>query len=101
MSGDSFEKVKKIMKVIGGKAVIVEDGEPVFVVINVDDYSDPGLPKGEPVGSETELIEKINKDITIWKNKQKEKEMKQMEKDFVQTKTARESIEIVEEDSNL
>jgi hypothetical protein len=101
MTEDSFAKVKKLMKIIGGKALIVENDEPTFVIINVDDYSYGGCADGTTVGTETQLIEKINKDITIWKNKQKEKEMKQMEKDLAQVKTEKETIEIVEGETNL
>jgi PHD/YefM family antitoxin component YafN of YafNO toxin-antitoxin module len=92
MTEDSFEQVKKLMKIIGGKALIVEDGKPSFVVINVDEYTD-FEDIVNSAGSETELIEKINKDITIWKNKQKEREIKQLEKDF-EKKESRE-IEII------
>ena len=81
MTTDSFEQVKRLMKIVGGKAIIVEDGKPSFVVINADEYLELDSPK-VPVGSETELIEKINKDITVWKNKQKERELKQMEKEL-------------------
>lgn len=81
MTADSFEQVKKLMKIVGGKAIIVDEGKPSFVIINVDEYLDFENIK-DSVGSETELIDKINKDITIWKNKQKEREIKQLEKDF-------------------
>lgn len=81
MTTDSFEQVKRLMKIVGGKAIIVEDGKPSFVVINADEYLELESPK-IPVGSEAELIEKINKDITVWKNKQKERELKQMEKEL-------------------
>jgi hypothetical protein len=81
MTADGFEQVKKLMKIIGGKAIIVENGKPAFVITDVSEYLD--FSGNELVaGSETELIEKINKDITIWKSKQKEKELKQMEKEL-------------------
>lgn len=68
------------MKIVGGKAIVVEDGSPSFVIANVDEYmqfKDAGL--NSSVSSEAELIEKINKDITVWKSKQKEREIKQLE----------------------
>jgi len=80
MTEDSFEQVKRLMKIVGGKAIIVEDGKPTFVIASVDEYSYPDI-KGA-AKSETELIEKINKDIAIWKSRQKEKELKQMEKEL-------------------
>lgn len=80
MTQDSFELVKKLMKIVGGKAIIVEDGKPVFVVANIDDYMQfEGANSNDFVSSESELIEKINKDITVWKSKQKEKEIRQLE----------------------
>lgn len=97
MTQDSFEQVKRLMKIVGGKAIIVEDGKPAFVVIDVDEYlgfeSDKGVAK-----SETELIEKINKDIAIWKSKQKEKELKQMEKELYHKDR---EIEIVPDSANI
>ena len=83
MTENSFEQIKRMMKIIGGKAIIVENGKPSFVIINADEYlAFDAIANSTGVESETELIEKINKDITIWKNKQKEREIKQMEKDF-------------------
>lgn len=95
MTEDSFEQVKKLMQVIGGKAIIVEDGMPAFVISSIDEYQGLADTKIE-AGSEVELIEKINKDITIWKNKQKEKELKQMEKELKQKDRG---IEIVADSS--
>jgi len=97
MTQDSFEQVKRLMKSIGGKAIIVEDGKPAFVVISVDEF--PGCESDEGCAkSETELIEKINKDIAIWKSKQKEKELKQMEKELYQKDR---EIEIVPDSANI
>jgi hypothetical protein len=68
------------MKIVGGKAIVVEDGNPSFVIASVDEYIQfNNVGAGEPVSSETELIEKINKDITVWKSKQKEREIRQLE----------------------
>lgn len=33
-----WDKLKEILKVGGGKAVIVEDGEPKYIVLPVDEY---------------------------------------------------------------
>lgn len=81
MTTDGFEQVKHLMKILGGKAIIIEDGKPSFVIMSIDEYPGFGSAEGA-VGSETELIEKINKDITIWKGKQKERELGQMEKEL-------------------
>ena len=97
MTGDSFEQVKKLMRIIGGKAIIVENDKPSFVMINVDEYLNFESTKNE-VGSESELIDKINRDITVWKSKQKEKELRQMEKEL--SKKERE-IEIVPNNTEI
>ncbi|MFA7169608.1 MAG: hypothetical protein WC178_02030 [Candidatus Paceibacterota bacterium] len=100
MTEDSFERVKRLMKIVGGKAIIVEDGKPSFVIINADEYLNFENVK-ESVNSETELVEKINKDITIWKNKQKEKELRQMEKNFAKKENVSREVEIVPNDISL
>jgi len=38
MNEDSFNRIKKLMKIIGGKAIIIEDGKPAFVIINTDEF---------------------------------------------------------------
>lgn len=97
MTEDNFEQVKRLMKIIGGKAIIIENDKPSFVVINVDEYLNFEDTKSK-VGSEFELIDKINRDITVWKTKQKEKELKQMEKEL--SKKDRE-IEIVPNNTDI
>ena len=97
MTEDGFEQVKRLMKSIGGKAIIVEDGKPAFVIVSADEYLGLEETKGA-AKSETELIEKINKDITIWKSKQKEKEHKQMEKELYHKDR---EIEIVPDGANI
>lgn len=96
MTGDGFEQVKDLMRIVGGKAIIVEDGKPAFVIVSADEYLGFSSAEGT-VGSETELIEKINKDITIWKGKQKERELGQMEKELKHKDRA---IEIVSDNEN-
>jgi len=83
MNEIAFEQVKKLMRIIGGKAVIVEDGKPAFVISNISDYMKVNGEE-DPVGTETELVDKINRDITVWKGRQREKELKQLEKELNQ-----------------
>ncbi|MDD3190357.1 MAG: hypothetical protein PHI66_01540 [Candidatus Pacebacteria bacterium] len=94
MTESSFDKVKKLMKIIGGKAIIVEDEKPAFVIINVDEYLDFEDTKNS-IGSEMALLDKINRDINVWKNKQRDREISQMEKDFIEDKAKKRLIEIV------
>lgn len=81
MIENSFDKIKKLMKIIGGKAIIVENGEPVFVIVNVDEYTD--FRKTENIASHSENRtnhpeeEEINKNVEIWKARQTQKRLKQ------------------------
>jgi hypothetical protein len=81
MNEESFEKIQRLMRVIGGKAIVVENGEPSFIIASVDEYTDFS-DKKEPLNSEVALIEKINQDILVWKNRQRERELGQMEKNL-------------------
>lgn len=84
MTENNFDKIKKLMKIIGGKAIVVEDGKPMFVIINVDEYIDFKNTKNKIdniVEDDIKIIrdeEKVNKDINIWKSRQDERKMKQM-----------------------
>ncbi len=85
MAENSFSEIRKLMKVIGGKVVIVENGKPTMVVIDVDEYI--GFEKrdnfkesdGGDSLSDKKLVEKINRNINIWKNRQEERKLKQLE----------------------
>ena len=84
MTESSFDKIKKLIKVIGGKVIIVEDGKPTMVIINVDEYVDFKKTKGNIIENppEKEIVEKVdstNKDINVWKNKQEERIIRQFE----------------------
>ena len=84
MTENNFDKIKKLMKIIGGKAIVVEDGKPMFVIINVDEYIDFKNTKNKidnVIEDDIKIIrneEKVNKDINIWKSRQDERKMKQM-----------------------
>lgn len=85
MTESSFDKIKNLMKIVGGKAIIVEDGKPTFVIINVDEYTDFNKTKNTANDSTEEKEEKINQDIEIWKTKQAQKNLKQfnIKDDFI------------------
>ncbi|MCK5476268.1 MAG: hypothetical protein KAI71_06870 [Candidatus Pacebacteria bacterium] len=84
MTENNFDKIKKLMKIIGGKAIVVEDGKPMFVIINVDEYIDFKNTKNKinnAIEDDIKIIrdeEKVNKDINIWKSRQDERKMKQI-----------------------
>ena len=85
MTENSFGEIKKLMKIIGGKVVIVENGKPTMVIIDIDEYigfekKDSFKESGESNDlSDKKLVEKINKNINVWKNRQEERKLKQLE----------------------
>lgn len=74
-----WNQIKQILKKNKGTCIIVEEGQPAYVISPFDDYQQ-GLetePAGKPVApkfkdgaNESELLEKINQEIVDWKNKQ-------------------------------
>ena len=85
MIENSFNEIKKLMKVVGGKVIIVENGKPTMVVIDIDEYIEfekrddlKGSDESSSL-SDKKLVEKINKNINIWKNRQEERKLKQLE----------------------
>jgi PHD/YefM family antitoxin component YafN of YafNO toxin-antitoxin module len=83
MTESSFDKIKKLIKTIGGRVIIVEDGKPSVVITDIDEYinfqeaKNPVFNSNSP--SKKESVGKINKDINIWKNRQEEKKINQLE----------------------
>lgn len=81
MTDSNFDKLKKLIKIIGGKVIIVEDGKPTMVIIDIDEYirfNDTKNDFAKKKEAETNL-EKINSDIIVWKKKQEERRLKQIE----------------------
>ena len=79
MTENSFDKIKKLIKIIGGKAIIVEDGEPAFVIIDIDEYINFDKTKKTTAHPKKIAEEKVNKDVEIWKTRQDERKLKQFE----------------------
>ncbi|MDD2730875.1 MAG: hypothetical protein PHW33_01985 [Candidatus Portnoybacteria bacterium] len=74
-----WETIKQILRKNAGACIIVEDGQPVFVVTTFSSFQkDLGEPKEKficqetPVSDEEELLTKINQEITDWKARQSE-----------------------------
>jgi hypothetical protein len=62
-----WEKIKKILQKEGGKCIIIEDNQPTYLVMKMEDYE-----KMPEKGSSSE-IEEANRDIDEWKANEKEK----------------------------
>ncbi|HLM84424.1 MAG TPA: hypothetical protein VK254_04435 [Candidatus Bathyarchaeia archaeon] len=65
------KELKEIMDLAGGRYIIVEGGAPKYIIMNFDEYRTAILDKKAVQAlSEEELIEKINSDIALWREKQ-------------------------------
>jgi len=63
--------LKEIINLSGGRYIIVENGQPKYIVMNFDEYRSAVLDrKSVQALTEEELIEKINSDISLWREKQ-------------------------------
>jgi PHD/YefM family antitoxin component YafN of YafNO toxin-antitoxin module len=68
----NLQKIVDLIKKTGDKAIILnENGDPDYVLMAVGDYEDLVFGKAEVRGlTEQELLDKINRDIAIWKTDQ-------------------------------
>ncbi len=73
----NLEKLVNLLKKTGDKAIILDqNGDPGYVIMTVSDYEDLILGKSGVSGlTENELLDKINRDIAIWKDNQELKEL--------------------------
>lgn len=55
-----WEKIKKILQKEGGKCIIVEDNQPTYLVMKMEDYE------------KASEIEEVNRDIDEWRAEEKE-----------------------------
>lgn len=53
-----WEKIKKILQKEGGKCIIIENGEPVYLIKKLDNSEDE--------------MEKVNRDVDEWKAEEKQ-----------------------------
>ena len=64
-----WEKIKKILQKEGGKCIIIEDNRPTYLVMKLEDYDK------DSSGQSSGEVEKVNRDISEWKAKEKESEI--------------------------
>jgi len=72
---DQLQKAINLAKKTGDKLIVVDSSKPenVFVVMSLKDYENLILGKSEVRGlTEDDLLDKINRDIAIWKSDQEE-----------------------------
>lgn len=67
-----MKQIINLLKKTGGKYIIVENSKPVFVIQTWEDYKRQSY--REPANlSEEGLIDKINREIALWKEAQDER----------------------------
>ncbi len=65
------KELKEALDLVGGRYIIVENGRPKYIVMNFNEYKTAVLDrKSVQTLTEEELIEKINSDIALWREKQ-------------------------------
>ncbi|MBU0722070.1 hypothetical protein KKA93_01265 [Patescibacteria group bacterium] len=72
---NQLQKAISLAKKTGDKLIVFDSAKPdnVFVVLSLKDYENLVLGKSEIRGlTEDELLDKINRDIAIWKSDQKD-----------------------------
>lgn len=69
----NLQKVVDLIKKTGDKAIVLDqNGDPNYVLMTFGDYEGLILGKSEVRGlTEAELLDKINRDIAVWKEGQK------------------------------
>ncbi|OGI26931.1 MAG: hypothetical protein A2359_02040 [Candidatus Moranbacteria bacterium RIFOXYB1_FULL_43_19] len=62
------KELKEIIDTAGGRYIIVENGKPAYIVMNFEEYKEAILSRKELRAlTEKELIDKINSDISLWR----------------------------------
>lgn len=70
---DQLQKAINLVKKTGDKLIVYDSSKPdnTFVILALKDYENLVLGKSEVRGlTEDELLDKINRDIAIWKSEQ-------------------------------
>ena len=69
----NLQKVVDLINKTGDKAIVLDqNGDPNYVLMTFDDYEQLIVGKSEVRGlTEAELLDKINRDIAVWKEGQK------------------------------
>ena len=73
-----FTQINKLLRLFGGRCIIVENGEPRYVVLPAEEYlalhehsGQPAPPLVNPSGSEeTGVLENVNREIELFSGAQ-------------------------------
>lgn len=65
------KELQEIIDLSGGRYIIVDGGRPKYIVMNFDEYKSAVLDRRSVQSlTEEELIDRINADIALWREKQ-------------------------------
>lgn len=80
----NLQKIIDLIKKTGDKIIILDEkGDPKFVLMSISNYEDLIFGKADVKGlTENELLDKINRDIAIWKENQEIKQINIDQYDF-------------------
>jgi hypothetical protein len=71
---NQFQKVLNMVKKTGDRIVVLDNNagkESAYVIMNLDDYEKMVVKNSEVANlTEEELLDKINRDIAVWKSQQ-------------------------------
>jgi aminoglycoside phosphotransferase family enzyme len=73
MQEKSIQKVISLIRKTGDRMIIFDQEGFSYVLMNVDDYEDLLLARSGVAGlTEEELLDKINREIAVWKSNQED-----------------------------
>lgn len=75
MNSKEFSEVLELLNESGGKYIVVENGKPSYVLMDIKEYKNMSSNYRDlsvEDMSKEELIEKINEDIAVWRANQEE-----------------------------
>jgi len=73
MEQNSFDRLLRFMAKSGDRCVIMEKGQPAFVLMKIEDYEDLLMSHSGVDGlTEEELLDKINGEIALWRANQED-----------------------------
>ncbi len=61
--------LKEVLNLVGGRYIVVENGKPAYIIMSFEDYKETVLNRKKELQglTEKELIDKINSDISLWR----------------------------------
>ena len=79
----NFERILALLKKTGDRYIFEDQNGNVFIILGIEDYENLVLKNSQVKGlSEDELLNKINKDIAVWKSIQEDEQVERVAVDF-------------------